>query len=423
MSQLDRPVPSSQDALRYLGYLIMIVGTIMQIRVGFRAFELVNDKHQLSYIFMLILGAIVLIGSILALFYNKLEKIKINMGIFNFVAIFQVLIMLFLAPPGTQDDTDLQIANAITICGIGLVMWALRPNFGPEANKRIYQASAGIFAFIVAIFIVVLGLFIFRFMNIANYAGYGTFPGDFYYSYIERIEGGEEVHDSLRNSGGIMIIAGLAIMGIVAIRNKISLELTTILMFVGAFVSVSALYQFADAWNNLDILFLQAANAGEGGLQSSEYNTQLRLSDPGIFNIGIVLVGMEVLAACLMLYASRVAKPIEKWRAKRDMGITTAEIAIRNGRLIQAVKSLKTAVEWSIKIGEEDRAIELLTRIKQIEDKSTEMRKAKAIESKKKQLEKEKMAEKKKQMKEKTEKQKVREKMKNEEEEAAKKVD
>ena len=415
MSQLDRPVPSSQDALRYLGLIIMIIGTIIQIIVGTRAFELQNDKNQLSYIFMLILGTSVLIGAILALFYNKLEKLKINIGIFTFFSVFEWVIMLFLAPPGTPDDQTLQIGNAILIVGILLLLWALKPNYGPEANKRIYQASAGIFSFIVAIFLLSLGIFIAYFMNIADYAGYGTFPGDFFYSYIQRIAEGEEIHNLLRGSGEIMIYASLFIMLVVLLRNKISLELTTIAMFAACFMAVYALFQFADSWKALDDLFLQTANDPTTEFRPSEYNTQLRLTDPGLFTIGMVLVGLELLGALLMLYASKVAKPIEKWRIRRNMRISSAEIAIREGRLLKAIKDLESAVQWSIKIGEEDRAIELMTRIKQIEDKSTEMRKAKAIEQKKKQLEKEKMEEKKKQMKGMTEKQKVKEQMKQEE--------
>jgi hypothetical protein len=420
MSQLDRPVPSSQDALRYLGLIIMGIGSIIQIIVGFRAFELVNDKTQLSYIFMLILGFALLIGVILGILYNKLERLKINIGIFNFFAVFQAVIMLFLAPPGTADDSNLQIGNAFVIVGILILLWALKPNYGPEANKRIYQASAGIFSFIVAIFLLALGIFIAYIMNIADYAGYGTFPGDFYYSYIQRIPGGEEIHESIRGAGEIMILASLFIMAVVILRNKISLELTTIAMFAACFVAIYALFQFADSWMKLDDLFLQTANDSTTEFRPSEYNTQLRLTDPGLFRIGLVLVVLESLGALLMLYASRVAKPIEKWRIRRNMRISSAEIAIREGRLIKAIKDLESAVQWSIKIGEEDRAIELMTRIKQIEDKSTEMRKAKAIEQKKKQLEKEKMEEKKKQLKGATEKQKVKEQMA---EEGAKKVE
>ena len=421
MSQIDRPVPQSQDALRYLGLIILILGNILQIRIGLRAFELVNDKEQLSYIMMIILGSLVLIGAILALFYNKLEKIKINIGVFTFASMGQVLVMLFLAPAGTTDEIELQIANGFAIVGLLFIMWALRPNFGPEANKRIYQASAGIFAFIVAIFILALGIWIGYVMNIADYAGNGTFPGDFYYSYIERLAGGEEVHELLRGAGTILIIAAVVIMSASTLRNRVGLEFASVIMFIGVVTSVYAIYQFADAWLAIDDLFLTATRDANSGLLPSEYNTQLRLKDPGIFTIGMVLVGLEIVGVFLMIYASKVAKPIEKWRIRRNIKIASAEVAIREGRLLKAVKDLNEAVKWSIKIGEEDRAIEMMTRIKQIEDKTTEMRKAKGIEAKKKELDKEKMADKKKQMKQATSKQQVREEMKKEEEDKTKK--
>ncbi len=65
----------------------------------------------------------------------------------------------------------------------------------------------------------------------------------------------------------------------------------------------------------------------------------------------------------------------------------------RDGSLQTAVKYLEQAAMWSSKIDEEDKSIELLTRVKQIKDKAIKMRKQEAAEKAKKQYDKQQKAE------------------------------
>jgi hypothetical protein len=89
-----------------------------------------------------------------------------------------------------------------------------------------------------------------------------------------------------------------------------------------------------------------------------------------------------------MAYAGLVAKPTEQWRFKRDRFIAAAEVATRDGNLITAIKYLEAAAMWSSKIDEEDKSIELLTRVKQIKDKAIKLKKQEAAEKAKKNYEK-----------------------------------
>ena len=121
-----------------------------------------------------------------------------------------------------------------------------------------------------------------------------------------------------------------------------------------------------------------------------EFESILKLSDPGVTVFGTILVLFYCISLMMLIYASFASKPIQQWRRKRDASIAAAEVFFREGKLPNAIKYLERAAQLSSKIDEEDKAVELLTRIKQIRDKAIKMRKAVAAEKAKKQYAKQK---------------------------------
>jgi hypothetical protein len=94
-------------------------------------------------------------------------------------------------------------------------------------------------------------------------------------------------------------------------------------------------------------------------------------------------------ATGFMFFAANVAKPIEAWRQSRDGYIAAADIEMRKQNYIKAVRFLARAAELSSKIDEEDRSIELMTKVNQIQEKAIKMRKAEAAKKAQKQLDRE----------------------------------
>ncbi len=415
-NQFETKPPSSKVALQWLGVLILMVASIMQMSTGFIAFQMQDDARFMSYVLVLILGAGMFLGAFLNIFKNVLNIKSISIGAYAFYALAVTIILMFVLPPGSRGELTLQRGNGIGLAGVLITLWSLRPNFGPQANKRIYQAYAGIFAFVIAVFLFILGLYIQREpqglydfgLDIGQFAASGTFPGNFYFSYIERLGPANEgalVYETMRNAGvTIMIGAGIIILSSI-IRNKIGLVAASFVLFVGIVVCAVGLGTFRTSWLQLDDLFLQ--------YRRSDYYTQLQLRDPGIYNIGMVLLVLQGVALLIMIYAATSARNLGKWRAKRDARIAAAEVAIQEGRLKDAIKYLETAAQWSSeKLDEEDRAIEFETRIKQIQDKAIKMRKAEAARKKKEELAKQKKKDRKKKLKESSVKAQARDEVK-----------
>ena len=88
----------------------------------------------------------------------------------------------------------------------------------------------------------------------------------------------------------------------------------------------------------------------------------------------------------MIVYSAQQSEPLEKWKQKRNTMLAAAEVSIRDQKLQKAIKYLEQASIWSSKLGEEDRAVELITRINNIKEKAIKMRKAQAADKKKKEL-------------------------------------
>jgi hypothetical protein len=384
-------VTSSQDALKYLGLIITVIGGIGQIAVGGNLGAAIrsNSVFVLNYSFILFFGIVITLFGVFALFRERM-KFKINVTWYATISLAAFIVTMFLAPEKSVQEGQIQTMNAIGIAGIVLIFVALRPNFGPEANKRIYQASAGIFSFIIAILMYILGFYVFYILNIGDYAGRGTYPGganEFYYAYIEVLtdNAAKNTYFALKNTGWFMMISAGIILFATLLRNRIGLLFAAILIFAGNIFFLIGVAMFRFYWVELDNIFFKY----------DEYMTQLRIidNDPGVFTFGIILFILQLMAFAIMLYAAFAAKPIDEWRRKRDQSIAAAEVATREGRLQQAVKYLTLAASWSSKIDEEDKSIELLTRVKQIQDKAIKMRKSEAAEKAKKDYERQQKAE------------------------------
>lgn len=402
IAQKPASLPTSAvDAFKYLGILIVIITGVALLSIGFLFVDKSNQPVQISYFLVFLIGLVSVIFGIIALLRERI-KFKINVGYFTIFTAAAFLASIFLLPRNTIESQNLQTWVGIGFSGILFLFIALRPNFGPEANKRIYQAVAGIFAFTVAIFILILGLYIVGYepqpgirygLDIRLFMGKGTFPGDVEFTYINRMVNGAETYEKILSSGQYLIIGALIIMGLTFVRNKLGLMFSALGLFVAIFVVWIGLGLFFASWNTMDDLFYQ--------YYPLEYSAELQLSDPGIFSIGLVLVLLEYIAMTLLFYASVAAKPIEKWRATRDRSIAAAEVATREGNLATAMKYLEAAAMWSSKIDEEDKSIELLTRVKQIKDKAIKLKKQEAAEKAKKDYDKRQKAEMKEKVKEK----------------------
>ncbi|MHA1819283.1 MAG: hypothetical protein ACTSU2_15170 [Promethearchaeota archaeon] len=384
MSQKQTTVTSSRDALIRVGALGIFIAGLFQFFVGIRFISVVNaqDVELLSYILLFVSGLFMVIISIMA-FAREWLSFKINIGFYAATSLVDLILTYFIPGKTSSYAMSIYIGNGVFgFIGLGLLFIGIRPNFGPTANKKIYQAVAGIIAFTNSIILFILGIYVTAILDIADFAGRGTYPGDFVYAFIEPIpnNAGIATLNNIRLSGQIMIIISLLVIVIVMLRNKISLKVASIGLLVGIGLTIFSMSFFLSAWDQMDNLFRNYYRA--------EYTSTLILSDPGVTSTGTVLIVIYTISFLMMLYASFAAKPIDKWRRSRDSAIAAAEVFFREGKLPNAIKYLERAAELSSKIDEEDKAVELLTRIKQIRDKAIKMKKAEAAEKAKKEYEK-----------------------------------
>ncbi|MFO8017177.1 MAG: hypothetical protein R6U96_00955 [Promethearchaeia archaeon] len=382
-----------EDPLARVGAFILLLASALIIVYGAIGSTIISggtafDASELSvgYTFMVIflLG---LLNALLALFSFIRPWInrKINVFIAAVVALVTNNAMILMIPGGQITSTAALILNIFVWIGIGavfLIFIAKRPNLGKESDKHIYQAYGGFIDIIVGIFMVLLGLYVY-YIDISQFAGSGTFPGGleaFSDAYIEEYSTIEYTYESIRESGLIMLIGGLIIIGAAAIRNYITLTLASGVIIAGIITSLVGLILFFQNWQELDSLLREN--------YPDQYFAQLILSDPIVLSLGAVLMLYLFLGVVMIIYASSQSQPLEKWKTKRNHNLAAAEVAIRDQKLNKAIDYLETAAKWSSKLGEEDKAVELITRINNIKEKAIKMRKAEAAEKKKKELQK-----------------------------------
>jgi hypothetical protein len=255
----------------------------------------------------------------------------------------------------------------------------LSPNIGKESDKHLYQAYGGFIDIIVGILMVFLGLYVY-FIDISQFAGSGTFPGGFIDTYIEDYNAIEYTYEAIQTSGLVMMVGGLIIIGASLVRNYITLTLASGVIIGGIVTSLIGLILFFQNWQELDSLFQKN--------YPDQYQAQLILSEPVVLSLGAVLMLYLFIGVIMIIYATSQSQPLEKWKTKRNHNLAAAEVAIRDQKLNKAIKYLETAAKWSSKLGEEDRAVELITRINNIKEKAIKMRKSEAAEQKKRELEK-----------------------------------
>jgi hypothetical protein len=385
-SGVNVQITSTKEALKRLGCLAILAAGLFQFFVGIQFIGLIDDVYLLSYVLLFVSGLILSVLGILEFAYDWIN-FKLQPMAFTLVSMAILIVSFFFAPESSSILSTLTWGNSIGMVGVFFMIIVLRPNFGPTANKKIYQAVAGILAFFIACGFLILGVWVLTVMNIANFAGRGTFPGDFYYTFIETIPLGAGVttYNAIKNSGTLMIVTSVFILFTVFIRNKISLKIASILLFAGIIWGITDVIIFGDQWAVLGRLFYTH--------YKPIYSTTLILSDPGVITGGTILILLWSIALLMMVYASFAAKPIQAWRRKRDSDIAAAEVFFRESKLPSAIKYLEKAAQLSSKIDEEDKSVELLTRIKQIKDKAIKMKKAEAAEKAKKDYDKQKKVE------------------------------
>ncbi|MHA1292025.1 MAG: hypothetical protein ACTSQJ_05085 [Promethearchaeota archaeon] len=372
-----------------ISILLIIASMSVQGTGDIFGINVVQLRYQLVTFFIFFL--IVSILAILCL-ARKYMKRKINVFYSAIVAhIFFCLLIIFIPSSITAVEelttealrynnvlTAIQVFIWIGIGGNTLIFISKRPNLGKESDKHIYQAYGAFVTFTVGLFLIFLGLLVIYF-DISQYAGHGTFPGGFYETYIVEYDTVRITYEAIRWSGLIIVISGLIICGASVVRNIISLNVAAIVILIAIVIGIVGIGYFFQSWQLLDSRFLEK--------YPDVYQAQLTLSDPRIVNIGVVLIMHCFIGFFMIVYASSQSEPLEKWRTKRNHFLAAAEVAIRDQKLQKAIKYLEQASIWSSKLGEEDKAVELITKINNIKEKAIKMRKAEAAEKKKRELE------------------------------------
>ncbi|MCP4761665.1 MAG: hypothetical protein GY870_07775 [archaeon] len=400
MSQTETNLLNNREALERLGIILVFIANLVQfltggvLWLGALGGDIDSNPYIFSYTLLLIAGGVLTILGYSLLNYDKLN-IRIEPLYYTIFSLVEFLLLFFLAPTGAVGNIIVGFSNFIGLVGVFLLLIALRPNFGPIANKKIYQAVAGILSTTISIFFIILGIYVCLYIappmgessnikpGLSYFAGNGTFPENLYTNFIQNFPEAVSFYQGITMSGFLMIITALFVLAISMLRNKITLKIASMGLLIGIIWSVV----------NLSIFSLNYYVLLDGFFYANympEYKTTLELSSCGVIPSGIILTLLYCVTQLMMFYASFASKPIQSWRRKRDSAIAAAEVFFREGKLPSAIKYLERAAELSSKIDEEDQAIEILTKIKQIKDKSIKMKKAEAAEKAKKSYEKQK---------------------------------
>ena len=180
-------VTSSRDAIKYLGLIGITLVAFFDVILAIEGLAQYWGQQQFTtYVLILITKSLVTVFGVLTIFRERIS-FKVSVEGFTVFALIEMGVWAFITP-----NIVGSIGGGIGFAGILLLLLAIRPNFGPEANKRIYQAVAGIMTFIVLIFVIILGAYVtigiqepYTFgLDIRAYMGNGTFPGDVYYTYF-----------------------------------------------------------------------------------------------------------------------------------------------------------------------------------------------------------------------------------------------
>ncbi|MHA1150251.1 MAG: hypothetical protein ACTSR8_18645 [Promethearchaeota archaeon] len=378
-----------EEPLSRLGSLVVLIAAVILMVFGALGLPILNNVTTFgtsslavgyTFLFIMLIALVITLLNFLC-FARPWLKFKINVFIASIISLilFIGLILTIPGEPVTPAITmNMNLFVWIGIGGVASIFISKRPNLGKESNKHIYQAYGAVIEFIVASCLLLLGVYVI-FFNIADFAGNGTFPGGFETTYINDVPSIVIIYSQVRTAGIIMIIAALIIMIASLVRNIITLKVASIVIFAGIIVALSGISYFFTNWILLDQKLDDE--------YPDEYSAQLKLSDPIVFDLGVVLIMLLFLGLVMIIYASSQSEPLEKWRTRRNHNLAAAEVAIRDQKLQKALRYLEQASILSSKLGEEDRSVELITRMNSIKEKAIKMRKAEAAERKKKELE------------------------------------
>lgn len=383
-----------EDPLCLLGALIILISSsiilvISAIGMGILGGATVYNTNSLSigynFVLIFILSAVNVTLSFFGFFRNWI-KYKINLFIAAVLSLV-LNISIFLTIPGEPVNeiilSTFQIFIWSSIGGTAVIFISKRPNLGKESNKHMYQAYGAVIEVVISMIIIFLGIYVLIF-NLSDFAGNGTYPGGmaaFEADYISEYPSIQTLYEQLRVSGIIIIIGALIVCAASVLRSIISLKIAALVIIGGIITCLVGLSIFFTSWTDIDGQFYEKFDL--------QYEGLLKLPDqPWVINLGIVTILLSFIGLFMILYASTQEEPLEKWRYRRNQTLAAAEVAIRDQKLTKGIKYLEQATIFSSKLGEEDRAVELITRINNIKAKAIKMRKSEAAEKKKKELEK-----------------------------------
>ena len=378
-----------EEPLSRLGSLVVLISSVVITLIAAIGISIINGVYIYgtnafyvgwTFLFIFIISLGMTIISLLSFVRNWI-KYKINV----FTAAIGLLILnnlLIMWMPGEPVD-ELIVASLlfftwVEIAGIFTIIISKRPKLGKESNKHIYQAYGAVIIIIVGIGIFLLGIYVLVF-DIGDFAGNGTFPGEsFEKAYLRSGASIRTIYGLLRASGWFLIICAIVVCLASLFRNILSLYIAAVIIFIGIGIGISGLAMFFYNWQDLDHKFLTEF--------PDEYDAQLTLGLPPIINVGIVLILYMVIGVMMIAYSGQQSEPIQKWKSRRNTQLAAAEVAIRDQKLQKGISYLEKAAIWSSKLGEEDRAVEIITRINNIREKAIKMRKAQAADKKKREL-------------------------------------
>lgn len=377
-----------EETISLVGAFILLLSSILLIIflgigivsiTGVETLGLSTVGIQNTLGFMIFLSSVVTFFALMALI-RKWIGLKINVFIAGICSLIIINMMYLIFPINVLFPTlngTIQVLLWLDIFGVVFIFLAKRPKLGKESDKHIYQAYGAVIVFVAAICFLVLGIYTMMF-DISMYAGNGTFPGGFEKTFLTKYESIKFAYTQIRASGVWMIVSSIILCVAAVIRKYITLRIASIAICVGIILAIIGIINFFSNWQLLDAQF--------ENYYEDVYQGQLKLGDPFIVKVGVVLVIYFLIGLLMIVYASTQSEPLEKWKTRRNHFLAAAEVAIRDQKLTKAIAYLEKGAFWSSKLGEEDRAVELITRIHGIKEKAIKMRKSEAAEKKKKEL-------------------------------------
>src|SRR6056297_44497 len=134
---------SARSALTNFGSIMILgisLGWIIQAAISLvEESRLATPRFQTSLSFIILLSAIMFISTIMVLLRESMT-FSLSEAWYSIICTISLIIILIIVPIELNEYNILNSLAEVGLAGDALVIYSIRPNYGPEANKRIYQA-------------------------------------------------------------------------------------------------------------------------------------------------------------------------------------------------------------------------------------------------------------------------------------------